>query len=180
MLESIIRDGVVKHMEENGLIEDSQHGFVRGRSCGTNLVEFFDFVTETLDAGTSADAIFFDFAKAFDKVPHRRLIAKLRGLGIGGKILQWIENWLANRKQRIVIDGEKSRWESVVSGVPQGSVLGPVLFLIFIKDLDRAVTADTKLRKFADDSKLARRLQEQKDMEELQETLNRLIKWAQD
>jgi hypothetical protein len=167
-------------MEENGLIEDSQHGFVRGRSCGTNLVEFFDFVTEALDGGTSADAIFLDFAKAFDKVPHRRLITKLRGLGIGGEILRWIENWLADRKQRVVIDGEKSSWESVVSGVPQGSVLGPVLFLIFIKDLDGAVTENTKLRKFADDSKLARKLQEDRDMEELQETLNRMLVWAQD
>jgi hypothetical protein len=138
-------------MVQNNLVEDSQHGFIKGRSCETNLVEFFYYVSQLIDTGTCADAIFLDFAKAFDKVPHKRLKEKVRALGIAGTVANWIEQWLAGRRQRVVLDGEASEWEAVVSGVPQGSVLGHVLFLIFIRDLDRALPAGIRLRKFADD-----------------------------
>jgi hypothetical protein len=90
LFESILRDGKVEHMKENGLVEDSQHGFVKGRSCATNLVEFFDLVSATLDGGGAAAAVFLDFAKAFDKVPAKRLLEKLRSIGTGGNVLQWI------------------------------------------------------------------------------------------
>jgi hypothetical protein len=165
-------------MVRNGLVEDSQHGFVKGRSCETNLVEFFDYVSQLLDTGICADAIFLDFAKAFDKVPHNRLMEKIRALGINGEVANWIERWLAGRKQRLVLDGEASEWKEVVSGVPQGSVLGPVLFLIFIRDLDRALPASVRLRKFADDSKLANKIENEQDAQLLQGALDQLQQWA--
>jgi hypothetical protein len=178
LLESIIRDSIVDHLEDNNLIEDSQHGFVRGRSCATNLVEFFDYVTGAVDGGGAVDAIFFDFAKAFDKVPKKRLLEKLKSIGIGGVVYKWIDNWLSGRKQRVVLDGECSDWKDVTSGVPQGSVLGPVLFLIFIRDLDRAVTGQSKLKKFADDTKVANEVKEDRGREELQNTLDKMMDWA--
>jgi Reverse transcriptase (RNA-dependent DNA polymerase)/Endonuclease-reverse transcriptase len=178
ILESLIRDEIVGHMSENGLIEDSQHGFVKGRSCGTNLVEFFDYISSILDSGGAADSIFLDFAKAFDKVPKNRLLEKMRAIGIGGNVLNWVSSWLTGRKQQVVLDGNKSQLEDVVSGVPQGSVLGPVLFLIFIRDLDRAVTGNVRLRKFADDTKIANRITGAEDSAELQRALDSMMEWA--
>jgi hypothetical protein len=155
MLESMVRDSFVEHMNRNELIEDSKHGFVKSRSCATNLIEFLDYLTDILENGGTADAIFLDFAKAFDKVPRRRLIEKLRARGIEGRVLTWIEEWLTGRQQRVVLQGETSTWEDVKSGVPQGSVLGPILFLIFIRDIDKAVGPENVVKKFADDTKAA-------------------------
>jgi ribonucleases P/MRP protein subunit RPP40 len=95
-------------------------------------------------------------AKAFDKVPHRRLLEKIKSIGIKGQVLGWIENWLCGRQQRIVLDSKASSEELVSSGVPQGSVLGPVLFLIFIRGLDRAVPDGVRIHKFADNTKVAK------------------------
>ena len=99
-----------------------------------------------------------DYQKAFDKVPHQRLILKLKSHGMGNSIIKWIEQWLTDRKQRVVVDGEVSSWKSVLSGVPQGSVLGPILLLVYINDLEEGVTGS--ILKFADDTKLFRKTKE--------------------
>ena len=99
MMEAILKDDIVTHLEKTGLIRKSQHGFMRGKSCATNLVSFLDKMTAALDEGEEADVVFLDFAKAFDKVPTRRLLKKLEAHGISGKVLKWITSWLTGRRQ---------------------------------------------------------------------------------
>ena len=176
--ESILRDAIMEHLVKNQLLRDSQHGFLRGRSCLSNLLTFLDKVTDCVDKGIDVDVIFLDLAKAFDKVPHTRLMNKVRAHGIQGLIGNWIENWLKGRKQRVCIRGAGSAWIDVISGVPQGSVLGPILFLIFVNDLDCGVI--NWLLKFADDTKLFGKVQSELDRACLQQDLQRLLDWSRE
>ena len=130
-----------------------------------------------MDEGSPVDVIYLDFPKAFDKVPHYRLILKLKSHGMGNSIINWIEQWLNDRRQRVVVDGEVSSWKPVLSGVPQGSVLGPILFLIYINDLEEGVTG--KILKFADDTKLFRKVKEIGDKQKLQDYIDKLVKWSE-
>ena len=169
LCESLIRDVLVEHLEINKLTHDSQHGFRSGRSCLSNLLEFLDKVTQAIDEGNNVDVIYLDFAKAFDKVPHQRLLHKLAAHGIGGSLLKWIENWLSRRKQRVCVNGFQSSWQFVLSGVPQGSVLGPELFLIFINDLDAGIS--NWILKFADDTKVFGKINHADDIKRMQEDI---------
>jgi hypothetical protein len=126
----------------------------------------------------SVDAIYLDFAKAFDKVPHQRLAAKMQAHGIGGAIYNWIVGWLRERKQVVMVNGCASEQADVLSGVPQGSVLGPLLFLMFVNDMDDQVTS--QLLKFADDTKLYLPLKNTASHATLQEDLNKLCQWSQE
>ena len=132
--------------------------------------------TDWIDEGTNFDCIYYDFAKAFDSVPHAQLLVKLQSYGIKGNLLKWIKAFLTNRKQRVVVNSSKSEWCDVSSGVPQGSVLGPVLFLVYINDIEDSIT--NMLRLFADDTKLFGPINSDPDIEELQHDNEKLKDWS--
>ena len=177
LLKRLIKDHMVDFLVKHELLNSSQHGFLKARSCLTNMLCFFEEITKWIDVGSPVDIIYLDFQKAFDKVPHQRLLLKLKAHGIGDSITDWIEQWLTDRRQRVVVDGEVSNWKSVLSGVPQGSVLGPILFLIYINDLDDSITSN--VLKFADDTKLFRKVNTDGDKQHLQNDLDRLVKWSE-
>ena len=177
LLESLIKDHIMDFLVKHKLLNSSQHGFLKARSCLTNMSCFLEEITKWIDVGLPVDIIYLDFQKAFDKVPHQRLLLKLEAHGIGDSITDWIEQWLTDRRQRVVVDGEVSNWNSVLSGVPQGSVLGPILFLIYINDLDDSITSNVMI--FADDTKLFRKVNTDGDKQHLQNDLDRLVKWSE-
>ena len=176
IMEKVVKEAIVGHLEGNNLTSPTQHGFRQGRSCTTNMIEFFDQVTKWTDEGDSVDIAYFDFSKAFDKVCHQKMMIKVEAAGIVGKVKDWLKDWLSGRKQRVVIDGEASEWLCVLSSVIQGSVLGGTLFTIYIDDLDDQVKS--LIRKFADDTKVARQVKTPEDHAEMQKDIDMMSKWA--
>ena len=164
------------HLTATNSISAHQHGFLSGRSCSTNLLAALEDWTSSLDEKIPVDTIYLDFAKAFDSVPHKRLLYKLQKYGINGSLHKWIEYFLINRRQCVSVKGEHSGWVPVKSGIPQGSVLGPVLFVIFINDLPDIVKSTSSI--FADDTKIYRTIQTPNDADILQMDIDSLTSWA--
>lgn len=173
ILESVVRDSLLEHLCENDILCDAQHGFLPGRSCVTQLLEVMELWTSSLDSGREVDTIYLDFCKAFDSVPHERLLSKLRSYGITGNLEKWFCAFLTGRRQRVVVKGKFSKWSEVRSRIPQGSVLGPTVFVVFINDLHEVVTSVVRI--YADDTKIFREIRTPADCDGIQADLDRLL-----
>lgn len=176
VLEGIVREAIMSFVQETGQLNEEQHGFMPGKGCQTNLIETMDDVTKDLDEGIPVDIIYIDFSKAFDTVPHKRMISKLRGFGISPQLVTWIEDFLHDRTMYVSVKGSNSATVIVKSGIPQGSVLGPTLFVLYVNDIPRCLTSPSKLA--ADDLKIHRGVKKKEDNEILQEDIARLCKWC--
>ena len=177
IFERVVRKVIVDHLESQGLMNKTQHGFRAKYSTITQIMNYFDSILTMLEKGDSVDAIYLDFSKAFDKVDHCILLKKVESLGIAGKLLNWIRAFLTDRKQQVRVVDFLSPMEWVRSGVPQGSVLGPLLFLIMLVDIDQDVKY-SMLGSYADDTRLWRFIHGEGDQEMLQEDLQVLYDWA--
>ncbi len=176
MLESLLRDEMMNFMFANNLFSSVQHGFLEARSCMTQLIAVMDKWSEMIEEGGSIDTVYLDFQKAFDTVPHQRLFKKLQSYGISGSLLAWIQAFLTNRRQRVMVDGGYSSWKSVSSGIPQGSILGPFLFVVFINDLPDYLS--NMVYMFADDTKVFAKVTDDGEQQSLQEDLDSLVEWS--
>ena len=177
VFERVIRKKLVCHLESNSILSNKQHGFRKGRSCLTHLLKHIDDIIQSLLNDNDHNVIYLHFAKAFDKVDNEILVHKLRQCGVQGKLLKCIEQFLANRKQFVTINGFHSMLALVLSGVPQGSVFGPILFLVYINNFQCHLKGSTA-GSFADDTRLSKQILSCDDVLILQEDLNTVVKWA--
>ena len=175
MFEHIIHSNIMRHFDKHQVLTHRQHGFRSKHSCESQLILTIHDLAKSLDCRTPLDMIIMDFSKAFDTVPHNRLLHKLHSYGITGNTHKWITNFLTKRTQRVVVNGEHSKWVHVKSGVPQGTVMGPLLFLIYLNDLPDNISSEVRL--FADDCVLYRPITNDIDIEHLQTDLNTLTQW---
>ena len=152
MLEHIVGTNIIAYLDEYKLLSDKQHAFRKNRSCETQLVTVINDWAKILDAGGQVDTFILYSKKVFDTPPHELLKCKLHSYGISGKKV-WIDSFLCNRQQRVVVNGAKSQWVPVLSGVPQGTVLSPLLFSLYIKDIMVGIESEVHL--FADDCLLS-------------------------
>ena len=179
VFEKVLRKYIAAYMEENRLFNSGQHGFRLGRSCLSQLIAHFDHITRLLESGQNLDVVYLDFAKAFDNVDFLVTMRKLHSIGISGKLGQWVYSFLTKRKQAVIVNGTKSNLSEVSSGVPQGSVLGPLLFLVLIGGIDKDITS-TFVSSFADDTRMAKGISSVEDVETLQLDLQSIYEWAEE
>ena len=175
--ERVVRKSMVTYLETNELLTGRQHGFRTGRSTLTQLLNHFDMIYEGLVDGKDTDSIYLDYAKAFDRVDHELLISKLERYGFHPSLISWIKSFLSNRDQVVVLDGVQSFIAGILSGVPQGTVLGPLLFILFINDLELCVTSST-VGFFADDTRISKQIGSLGDCKLLQEDLDSVVRWS--
>ena len=180
MLEHIITSNIMQHLDSHNILHDAQHGFRKHRSTETQLIQLIDNLAHNIDNRIQTDAILLDFQKAFDKVPHHRLLYKLKYYGISPQALNWVHSFLTNRTQQVLLEGNMSSSINVTSGVPQGSVLGPLLFLIYINDLPDYIQNNSTVKLFADDTIIYHPINNQQDYIALQEDLDSLQRWESD
>ena len=176
LLEHIACSDIMAHLDEHKLLSDRQHAFRKRHSCGTQLITVINDWAKILDKGRQVDTFILDFEKAFDTPPHELLKSKLYGYGIGGKTLKWKDSFLCFRQQRVVVNGIKSDWAPIMSGVPQGTVLGPLLFSMYINDIK--TDNDSEIRLFAEDYVCYREIKGTEDTVKLQEDIDWLGCWA--
>ena len=179
IIERFIRDHIMDHFLKNNLFTKQQYGFIKGRSTVLQLLSVLDYWTEKLEKGGQVDVVYTDFEKAFDKVPHKRLLSKLHSYGITKDIVAWVKEFLINRQQKVRIKDSYSTWHAVLSGIPQGSVLGPLLFVIYINDLPDEIEKLAKISLFADDAKISKHIITEHDSKALQQALNTLTGWTE-
>jgi hypothetical protein len=177
-MEKVIKKALQTHLLSLNLVDPAQHGFQKSRSCVSNLLTARENWSTLLDCGKAFDVVFIDFSKAFDKVPHRRLIRKLENAGISGKLLSWISDFLQGRSMTVCVNDVHSNYVGVKSGVPQGSVLGPELFKLYVNDLPSVL--QTNCLMYADDVKLWTAVMSVEDADRLQESLDQLFQWSLD
>ena len=179
IFEKIMRHHIVEYMVEHNLFNINQHGFTSGRSCLSQLLEQFDVILDYIDENANVDVVYLDFSKAFDKVDHTIVLQKMKNLGINGQVYTWMESFLRNRYQSVSVNGVTSDPQRVISGVPQGSVLGPLIFLLLIRDIDQDVLYSIVMS-FADDTRATKSVKSINDIEKLQSDLQRIYKWTDD
>ena len=178
LLERLIRKQLVNFLSVHNLFNPNQHGFRHGRSCLSALLDVYDNMMTSLSNNpkSSVDMIYLDYAKAFDKVDHGVLLNKLKTFGICGKLGEWLHSFLTNRRHQVRIPGGVSKSDNVLSGVPQGTVLGPVLFLVLISDISNNV--DSNITSFADDTKVFATINNPSDCDDLQSDLDNIYSWS--
>jgi hypothetical protein len=178
-LERIIVVNLNKFLIKNNLINENQFGFLKFRSTNTNLIVSFEDWYEAISIGNKIDVIYIDFKKAFDSINIEILLSKIHNIGVRGKLFNWIKNFLNNRKFQVKIENSLSSEKNISSGVPQGSVLGPLLFLLYINDLPNTITDKVKIKLYADDVKLYMIYKDENDKIHLQNALDQLFKWSE-
>ena len=176
ILEHVVASHIMSHLDDNDILVRYQHGFRRKHSCEAQLINTIEEISKNLNDGEQTDAVILDFEKAFDTVAHQRLLMKVDHYGIRGPVLNWLKSWLIGRTQCVVLDGEHSENEPVKSGVPQGTVLGPIMFLVYINDIAENTSSTIKL--FADDGLLFRKICKQEDAQALQKDLDAILSWS--
>jgi hypothetical protein len=179
VMESIICDQVMGYFITNKLFSDKQYGFIKNRSTVVQLLRILDDWSNSLNQGKQVDVIYTDFEKAFDKVPHKRLLSKLHSYGISDELICWIETYLHGRTQCVRVNSAFSESKPVLSGIPQGSVLGPLLFIIYINDLPNVCRDICNVFMFADDAKLYKCVSNQLDADNLNLSFNNIMTWSQ-